>query len=291
MKKVDPKLKSTVCSPDLREWIPSSAENFLRERDHIVKVAQEEDHLVLFRGQSNSEWFLDSTFVRDSTLKLFGYPVIPDSIRQQVSFHRLIASLLLMKFGTIWKPSKEAFEKEKSDWIDPWFELLKNAQQYPERYEAVKFVKGTFFMDWTVSPDIGLYFAVYDGPRRSNRIGQTDGALWIYDGSSTGNILQEDKLGKILRLMTGADFLNGDKTFPLIFHPRQQTKQLRASNQKPVYIAQMDFRYDLADVWASYELQEKQRVFVKLRILEHLKAEMADYLESQCITEEHVYPH
>ena len=73
MKRVDPALKSTEYSPDLREWVPSSVENFLRERDQIVKVAEDEDHLVLFRGQSNSEWLLDSTFVRDGILKLFGF--------------------------------------------------------------------------------------------------------------------------------------------------------------------------------------------------------------------------
>ena len=271
--------------------MPSSVENFLRERDQIVKVAEDEDHLVLFRGQSNSEWLLDSTFVRDGILKLFGFPKVPSSIRQQVSFHRLMASLLLMKFGTIWKPSKEAFEKEKSHGIDPWFELLKNAQQYPERYEAVSFVKGTFFVDWTTAQDVGLYFAVYDGQYGSRRIAQTHGALWIYDGSSTGNILQEAKLEKILDLMTGADFLNGDKTFPLMFHPRQQTSQLRGLNQKPIYIAQMDFRYDLADVWASHESQANHSVFVKLHILEHLKSGLAKYLETQGVTEAHVYPH
>lgn len=291
MKRIDPKLKSTVCSPDVREWVPSTAENILKERDHILKAGEDEDHLMLFRGQSDSEWFLDSTFVRDGTAKLFGYQTVPNSIRQQVSFHRLMAALLLMKFGTIWKPSKEALDKEKSHGIDPWFELLKNAQQYPENYNSVSFVRGTFLVDWTMSQDIGLYFAVYDGPRGSRRIVQTDGALWIYDGSSTGSILQEVKLERILNLMTTADFLNGERTFPLMFHPRQQTRQLRAVNQKPVYIAQMDFRYDLADVWASYESQANERVFVKIRILQHLKRGVAEYFESQHITEDHVYPH
>lgn len=291
MKRVDPAVKSTVCSPDLREWVPSSVDNILRERDHVMKTGEDEDHLMLFRGQSDSEWFLDSTLVRNSISKLFGYPMVPKSTRQQISFHRLIASISLMKFGTIWKPSKEAFETEKIHGIDPWFELLKHAQQYPEKYEAVNFVRGTFFLDWTESPDIGLYFSVYDGPFGARTIAPTDGALWIYDGSSTGNILQEAKLEKILNLMTGADFLNGDKTFPLMFHPRHQTRQLRASNQKPVYIAQMDFRYDLADVWASYETQGNQRVFVKLRISQHLKPAVAEYLESRNVTENHVYPH
>jgi len=294
MKIVDPKLKSTVCSPDRREWVPSTVENFLTERDHIVKAGEDKDHLILFRGQRNSEWLLDSTFVRDGVAKLFGisdYQAIPNTIRRQVSFHRLMASLLLMKFGTIWKPSKEAFAKEKSHDIDPWFELLKNAQQYPENYNSVYFTQGTFLVDWTISQDIGLYFSVFDGPRGNRQIGPTDGALWIYDGSSTGNIQQVVKVERILNLMTEADFLNGEKTFPLMFHPPKQTRQLRAENQKPIYIAQMDFRYDLADVWASYESQGNERAFVKMRILRHLKQGLAKYLESQNVTEDHVYPH
>lgn len=291
MKRVNPIIKTTVCSPDLREWVPSNVDNILRERDHIVNSVEHEDHLVLCRGQSDADWFLDSTLVRNAISKLFGFPRVPKSIRQEISFHRLVASISLLKFGTIWKPSKEAFEAEKSYGIDPWFELLKNAQQYPEQYETVDFVRGTFFLDWTVSPDIGLYFAIYDGPRGSSRFGSADGALWIYDSSSTGNILQETKLEKILGLMTGADFLNGDKTFPLMFHPQQQTRQLRAANQKPVYIAQMDFRYDLAEVWASYELQGNEQVFIKIRILQNLKPGIAKYLESRDVTEDHVYPH
>ncbi|WP_428592336.1 hypothetical protein [Sphaerochaeta sp.] len=291
MKRPDPTVKSTVCSQDRREWVPSSVENFLQELDHLVQSGAEDDHLLLFRGQSDSGWLLDSTLVRDAIPRLFGYQAVPNSIRQKVAFHRLIASMLLMKFGGIWTPSREAFEAEKNHGIDPWFELLKNAQQYPEKYETVDFIKGTFFIDWTISPEVGLYFAVYAGQRGSRRIDDTDGALWIYDSSSTGNILQEDKLEKIMHLMTGSDFLNGDKTFPLMFHPRQQTTQVRASNQKPVYIAQMDFRYDLADVWASHESQANQSVFIKLCVPQNLKTGLAEYLEAQAITEEYVYPH
>lgn len=98
---------------------------------------------MLFRGQSNNDWPL-STFLRDSIERLFGigaYQDLPKSIKHRVSFHRVIASLLLLKFGTIWKPSNEALSKEKIFGIDPWYELLKNVQlSQPLKDELKKYL-------------------------------------------------------------------------------------------------------------------------------------------------------
>jgi len=71
MKKIVPRIRSTVCSQDLREWVPSTVGNLLKELEHIAKANEKEDHLMLFRGQSNIDWPLDSTFVRDSITRLF----------------------------------------------------------------------------------------------------------------------------------------------------------------------------------------------------------------------------
>ena len=117
-----------------------------------------------------------------------------------------------------------------------------------------------------------------------------DGAVWICDAVATGKTLQTKKLGEILSLMSSGEFLDGNKTFPLLFHPPKQTFQPRSINQVPVYIAQMDFRYDLADVWASYESKNRKRVFIKLILSEYLKNSAGKYLESQGVTEDSVYP-
>jgi len=194
--------------------------------------------------------------------------------------------LLLLKFGTVWKPSQESFEREKNDGIDPWFELLKNLQQYPEKDY---FIHGTFLIDWSRSKDIALYFATYTGRGVTRSVSSGHGAVWIYD-AATGNILQTKKVGEILSLMSSEEFLNGNKTFPLLFHPPKQTFQPRSINQVPVYIAQMDFRYDLADVWASYENKNGKRVFIKLILKDELKNSAVKYLESQGVTEDSVYP-
>lgn len=293
MKIFSPRLKTTITSPDTREWIPSSLDNLIKEIDTISKISHKNDSLILYRGQNNNNWPLDSTFVRNGITALFGiknYFDLPLSIRHRKSFHRSIASLFLMKFDKIIKPNQEAFTKESSHGIDPYFELLKNVQQYPEKYLEVPFIRGTNLIDWSSVHDIALYFTVFEGQERKRKISDGHGALWIYDASSTGGILQTCKMKKTMDLMTSGEFLNGERTFPLMYHPQKQTNQHRASNQKPVYIAQMDFRYDLADVWASYENQNDKRVFIRLILSDDLKINAAKYLETKGVNEDFVYP-
>jgi len=290
MKLIKPKRKSTEHSPDYREWEPSSFESFLIKLDHIISSCEGDDPVPLFRGQTNYEWLVDSTFVRyciQHIFDIFDYYILKKEIRQSVSFHRTIASLILLKFGTVWKPSNESIERERIDDIDPWFELLKNLQQYPERDH---FINGTFLLDWSLSKDIALYFATYSGKGESRVISPGHGALWICDAAATGKTLQTKKLGEILSLMSGEKYLNGNRTFPLLFHPPKQTFQPRSINQVPVYIAQMDYRYDVADVWSGFEHQNNKRIFIKLILNEGLKHDAAEYLQSMNVNEDIVYP-
>ena len=195
MKIFNPILKTTITSSDTREWVPSSLDSFLKEIDNISKIGNKEDSLILYRGQNNNDWPLDSTFVRNSITALFGinnYFDLPPSIRHRVSFHRSVASLFLMKFDKIIKPSEEAFIKESSHGIDPYFELLKHVQQYPEKYLEVQFINGTNLIDWTNVFDIALYFAVFEGQEKNRKISDGHGALWVYNASSTIGILQTD---------------------------------------------------------------------------------------------------
>ena len=165
MQKITPKIKSTIVAEHEYEWVPSSLDNLLKEIDHISKIVSKDDALILYRGQANSDWLLDSTFVRNSIVSLFNidnYLALPASIRQRVSFHRAVASLFLMKFDRIIRPSKEALQKELSHGIDPYFELLKHIQQYPEKYIDVPFIKGTNLIDWTYNVNIALFFSIFD---------------------------------------------------------------------------------------------------------------------------------
>jgi len=290
MELITPICKTTRTDIECRQWVPTSFDNLLKELDHIIKASGKEHQMALFRGQTNYEWPIDCAFVRYAIKNLFGltnYYELSKTIRHSGPFHRAIASLLLLKFGSVWRPSKEAYDSEKSHAIDPWYELLKHLQQYPEKDS---FINGTFLTDWTVLKEVGLYFATYSGKGENRLVDQNHGALWVCDPVATGKTLQLIKLGDILELMSGAEFLNGEKTFPLIFSPKKQTHQPRAENQLPVYISQMDFRYDIVDVWASYEKTNNMKIFVCLIITDNIKQECAAYLKANGISEERVYP-
>jgi hypothetical protein len=90
--------------------------------------------------------------------------------------------------------------------------------------------------------------------------------------------------------MKGEKFLNAEAGLPLIIHPSKQTNQPRATNQLPVYIAQMDYRYDLAESWLSYEKKHNKKILITLVVNENIKDDIANYLTSKGITEDKVYP-
>ena len=283
MRKIGPAVRTTIISDDGHDWHPQDFPSFLIELKHIVGSCVGDDPAPLFRGQSNHGWLLDCTFVRSFVRTIFSienYQTLNRQVRRSILFHKSVLSLLLLKFGVLSTPSQEAFEKEKSEGVDPWYEFIKHSQQYPE---SDSFVKGTFVLDWTTSSDIALYFA------NQGRSGA--GAVWICDSAETGKTLQVKRMGEVLELMHLKNLSDTPQGVPLIFHPTVQALHPRAAAQFPVYIAQMDYRCDLADAWFTQEaaLVESQ-IFVKLVLPEETQDECTEYLTGKGITREVVYP-
>jgi hypothetical protein len=286
--RIFPLYQSTKVSDDNHEWTPSSFESFISELENIKKHCRNIDHLALFRGHREKNWLLDSTFVRYVKEKVLGVnPVekIKKEYRFSIEFQRLIGGLFLYKFGTRTVPHKDLFDLAEKNGIDPWFEWMKRIQQYPK--EDLGTLRGSFLIDWTQSQEVGVFFA------NESRDNEKEGSVYIVDITAMGKVLHQDMaVEKILETFQNA--IHGDipPGLPLVFYPRNQIKCERANNQDAAYIAQMDLRSDLAEIWRKkeMELNNGETIFIKLNLPKKTNKQCDEWLFNKKITNNFIYP-
>jgi hypothetical protein len=284
--KIRPISKSTKMGSAPWEWIPEDFDNFLKELYTIKDHCDKREHLVIYRGQSNRNWLLDSTFVRFCREYIFGIPQsakLKEDFRLSLEHQQIVWNLLFYKFGAIIS-SPELFEVERLPGIDPWFEVLKRLQQYSEKDDILP-LKGTFIMDWTTKPEVAIYFSNYD---RSG-----DGAVWACDATLTGKTHQTRPVTEIFDKIKEKILNNESIGLPLIFHPQKQIVSERASNQGSVYFAQMDLRVDLSEIWSLYEREQKidENVFIKLVLPATVSnEECKKWLKEKGVTRRFLFP-
>jgi len=280
MRNLSPICSGTKIDSDNHVWIPRSFSDFLCEVHGLGKSLSGESPLPLFRGHAESKWLLESTFGRSCKRYILGLEPderIPRNIQDSVEYHRVALNLFLLKYGVIVRP----FDEDTAE-IDAWFELMRDFQQYPEKDHH--HFKGTFFLDWSQSLDVALFFA------NADRKG--DGALWICDAVATGQTLQIKLVGEILDIMDKRGNSSSPNALgcPLIFHP-PATLDERVRRQQAVYIAQMDMRVDLADIWRRQEVDNKsEQIFLKLVLPDGTQKECNSYLLDQGITASWLFP-
>ncbi len=268
-----------------REWIPESTDALLAEIEALKLRAENEQHLLLFRGHRCCEWRLDSTFVRTVKSLVFGMEMhhgFSAPLKESYELNAALTSLLLFKFGSLLKPSDELSALELVSGIDPWFELMKRYQQYHE--EDTLNLRGTNFLDWSQSSDVALYFG--------NEGRDGEGALFVCDSTATGKTLQVLLVSEILERVR-EQFKNGMANGnPLLFSPPKQIAYQRAKNQQAVYFAQMEMRLDLLESW---RLQEElnlndETIILKIVVPRGSEDGLRKYLDGKNINEKFIYP-
>lgn len=280
MKEIMPICSGTIIFSDPHVWIPNSFDNFLKELEHITKLCAGDDPCPLYRGHADSDWLLESTFARTCKKIILGllahekpHPYVGESI----DYHRIVLNLLLLKYGVLIRPPDEDDPE-----IDPWFELMKFYQQYPDKDH--NYLKGTFFLDWSLSQDVALFFTNLDR--------QGDGAVFIFDSIASGKILHR-QVGAILDLMN--ERCNGPNPnapgIPLVFYPERPKYYEQTERQKARYVAQMDLRYDLEDIWKNQESNMNgELIYLKLILPNGTQNVCTQYLMEKGITKTWLFP-
>lgn len=284
MKALSPKLKSTNFGNRPWEWIPNTFEDFLAELQFAETQCKEQGHLVLYRGHRDRKWLLDSTFVRSCKKSVFGIEPWQtlrfEDFRMSVRHQQIVLNLFFFKFDFVARPSPELFDLSDRTGVDPWFEFMKRLQQYPG--EDPTYFKGTFVIDWTRKLDVATYFA--------NDSREGEGAVWICDATATGKTLQVLPVEKIMQRMAEMGERDTSLGIPLIFHPKKQIAQQRAANQDAVYVAQMDLRVDLSEVWNNLQNVQAEKILIKMILPAGTNEECARYLNEKGITRNFIFP-
>tara|TARA_R110000787_G_scaffold230745_1_gene338230 strand:+ start:111 stop:968 length:858 start_codon:yes stop_codon:yes gene_type:complete len=273
---------TTKISPSI--WKVDSFDGLLTELAAIEDFGKKSNSLIVFRGQRDKKWLLDSTFVRSFKTTLFGIKAhdrLTTRITETKELHLSILNLYLLKFGVLCRPSDELEEKSAELDLDAWFEFMKRIQQYPNQDGF--FLKGTNLIDWSLSSDVALYFA--------NEDRDSDGALFICDATATGNTHQKEPFGKILELMDEKGNNGSQLGVPLLIQPPKHISNPRPNNQQAIYFAQMDMRYDLELIWNQYsKIKGSSPVVLKIELPLSLMPEIASHLSGKGMDKQFIYP-
>lgn len=210
------------------------------------------------------------------------YCRLPTNLANSKELHYVLLNLFLLKYGVLARPSDDLESLGQSSGVDPWFELMKRYQQYPEEDQLS--LKGSNLLDWTLSSDVALYFA---NDRRSG-----EGAVYICDPAATGKTMQTIPVGEILDTMDRFGNAGQPKPCgtPLFFCPPKQIQNQRATNQQARYVAQMDLRFDLETQWRTVGSKNPSEIIlVKLVLPADTEDEVRSYLMNKGICGSFIY--
>lgn len=190
----------------------------LEERiSKLSAVANDQDRVILYRGQEREDWAIASTFCRSLWAEGGLFQSNPE-IADGPDGYKWGLLALTTKFFKQIKPSKEIWAAvAKHPALDPYFEVMRHCQHYPET-DTVEPL-GTNIIDCSTNWHIGSFFAA--GGYEDIVHPQVNGALWLLDATAMGNVLVKDRL--LMKVFEDAAEKDGtEAVLPYIHCPNQQ---------------------------------------------------------------------
>lgn len=294
---LNPSLKSTLVTSDGFEWRPATFSDCLREIEHVQSVISE---CCYFRGQRLSNRLLDSTFARKMKERRGIKDTQRYSVEQQSNTalqHELGNDLLNTLYSVpllrsfLWEAAPPIRVNGRP--IDMLYQHHIHVQQNPKDPNLLGFTSaGTNFLDFSLNWKIGLFFA------NRNRLQPDEGALFVVHQKNLGPVFHpgETPFRDIILMLEQAIEQNPRQDYsglPRLPWPDtyvNNTLDPKPKKQEAIYLAQMDFRKDLELSWKELYAQTKKQTYIKIVIPANTADEVKDFLISQGLTEEFLFP-
>lgn len=289
--------KQTQTSDNGFVWHPQTFQDFLIELENLKREIQD---CCYFRGQRISSRLLDSTFARKMKQKngLMETERYSQDKLTNPNFQHELAKEFLRNLDEI--PVLKSFLAHPSVPfvvngypIDMLFQYHIHVQQNAKDPNLIEFISsGTNFLDFSLNWKIGLFFA------NRKRFNYDEGALFVIRQKNLGPVYHPGETpfqNIIFDLRNKINQDNGCEYpgIPLLPWPRYQLNNIfdpKPKLQEAVYIAQMDFRKDFEMSWKELYEKTKNQTYLKIILPEKTVKEVTEYLNSQGITEEYLFP-
>jgi hypothetical protein len=217
----------------------------------------------LFRGQSNTEWFL-----LDSLSRLLAVlsPASSPRFAEQLAYRRFVGQAHLFL-----DPSTLPGEKS----LLTWWALMQH------------FGCPTRLLDWTASPYVAAYFAVSDNLDR-------DGAIWAFDAGALARPVAESGGESIHETLTKTkdhwDVFWGPFEHKFVHVFTLKREHTRTATQQGVFSVCTPLRTNHGDIIDESLETEHPRSRIKFVIEAELKREILNKLMTMTITASSLFP-
>lgn len=275
--------------------IPNSLSDLI---DLIQAAKKEHGPKLIYRGQRNCKWEINSSFSRGFNDETMAFMRNPDTCHSDKAYFLSIQSFLNY-FASI-NPTEELIRKLNGKGC-PYFEYAKHHQQNYLKSKIHNIEKlnipGAPLVDFTYDELVALFFANFEldytveGTQpliKDTRA--TDAAIYIIDYEALEiyenflNIIQNYRL---------ADIKNRKFRKPCIIHPSGQINDfndMKPKRQKALYVVHIDSRYSIDEFLIQYERNVGKKMHTKIIISRELFDECKQFLFEQNYTLNQLFP-
>lgn len=280
---------------DIHLVTPSNLEDLIKA---IQDAKREHGPKLMYRGQRNAAWEINSSFSRGftkETLEVIRNPLTREEVKSYG-----IALMSFLNYFLSMKPSEEVIRKLNGQGCR-YFEVTRHHQQnfLKSKIHGIKEINlpGSPIIDFTFDALIALFFANFEIDYTTEGIQpklldarSTDAVIYIVNYQAFEIYTT---FGEILLSYKLSDTENRGFKRPCIISPLHQLNDkndMKPKRQQAFYVVHIDSRYSLDSSLSIIEASMGKKMYSKIIVPKSLFEECREFLFSRNYTLDYLFP-